>query len=114
MVHPKVNGVWVKQAELHAGNVLYKHSTASLFLYAKEKSGNWIIAAVLEGEPRFYFAWPNNGQLPMEEGQFYVSYSSPFEPSKFVITYGDPTTTTTTTTTTTPTPSGMRLIKNHN
>ena len=82
----------MKQTEQHAGNVLYKHSTESLFLYQKEgKSRNWIIAAVVEGTPRFYFAGANNGQLPVEEGQFIVSYSSPREPSKFVITLGDPT-----------------------
>ena len=85
-----MNGVWVKQDELHAGNVFYEHSTESLFLFAKEGTGNWLITGKLEGGPKFYFAW-STATLPMQKGQFFVAYSSPHEPAKFVITYGDST-----------------------
>ena len=91
MAHPRVNGMWVKQEGQHAGNVFYKHSTKKLFLYAQEKNGYWIIGAELEGprdSKRFYFARDNDGELPMEEGLFIISYSSPHQAAKFVITYG--------------------------
>ena len=91
MVHPQVNGVWVKQDELHGGNVFYKHSTETIFIYAQENNGNWVIGAAVKGpkdETRFYFARPNNGNLPMEKGRFIVAYSFPHEPSQLVITYG--------------------------
>ena len=90
VAYPQVNGLWVLQNEEYAGNVLYEHSTESLFLYAKKGSGNWIISAVIEGTPKFYWA-PDSPELPMQKGEFIVSYSSPKEPAKFVITYGDST-----------------------
>ena len=87
MVHPQINGLWVKQDEQYGGYVLYEHSTESLFLYKKEGGSRyWMISAVLEGDPKFYFSNSNSDEPPE-----YWFVSKTREKGQFDITYGDPT-----------------------
>ena len=91
VIHPGVNGVYEKQDETHADKVVYKHSTASIFLAADTRScchGNWHINSQVEGGKVFY--WANKSEkFPLQKGGFYIAGTAPPKQSQLVITYKD-------------------------
>ena len=91
VVHPEVNGLWLKQDGTNGGKVVFKHSESSLFLHADTRTcchGNWHINSQIKGGEVFYWAGQSLN-FPMQKGGFYVASTSPPEQSELVITLGD-------------------------
>ena len=89
VVHPKVNGLWVKQDETNGDKVVFKHSTKSLFLHADTRPcchGNWHINSAIEGGEVFYWAGKSLN-FPIQKGGFFIASTSPPKPSELVITF---------------------------
>ena len=89
VVHPEVNGLWVEQDETNGGKVVFKHSTASLFLHADTRShGNWHIGSVIEGGDVFYWSY-RSSTIPLQKGKFFIASTSPPEQSQLFITFDE-------------------------
>ena len=89
--HPSVNGVWVRLSKTNAGKPVFKHISRELYLHADSRPcchGNWHINSEIEGGTVYFWAYRNPQILPVD-GFFYISSTSPPEPSKLKLTLGN-------------------------